>query len=135
MHAGDRRSPAAGGGGDADGGPRPRPRQLLGAHGERRAARHYEGHGYTVVARNWRSANGELDLVLRRGSELVFAEVKTRSSDRFGLPAEAVTPVKQRRIRMLARQFCDQTGERAAVIRFDVVSVFRGAVEVIEDAF
>lgn len=110
-------------------------RQKLGAHGERRAARRYEDAGFEVIARNWRCNDGELDLVLRRDDVLVFAEVKTRSSDRFGVPAEAVTPVKQRRIRRLAGRFCADTGHRARRLRFDVVSVLRGQVEIIEDAF
>ncbi len=110
-------------------------RQKLGAHGERLAARRYESNGYTVVARNWRCNDGELDLVLRGDGVLVFAEVKTRSSDRFGVPAEAVTPAKQRRIRKLAQRFCADTGERARTLRFDVVSVLRGQVEIIENCF
>jgi putative endonuclease len=110
-------------------------RQRLGAHGERVAARRYEARGYTVVARNWRCNDGELDLVLRGPGVLVFAEVKTRSSDRFGVPAEAVTPAKQRRIRKLAQRFCADTGERARSLRFDVVSVLRGQVEIIENCF
>lgn len=110
-------------------------RQKLGAHGERLAARRYQADGYTVVARNWRCNDGELDLVLRGDGVLVFAEVKTRSSDRFGVPAEAVTPAKQRRIRKLAQRFCADTGERARTLRFDVVSVLRGDVEIIENCF
>ena len=61
--------------------------------------------GYEVVARNWRCAEGELDLVVGRPGELVFCEVKTRTSDRFGVPAEAVTIAKQRRLRTLAASF------------------------------
>ena len=110
-------------------------RQKLGAHGERLAARWYERHGYEVVARNWRCKDGELDLVVRSGATLVFAEVKTRSSDRFGIPAEAVTPAKQARIRRLAGRFCADTRTRAPRLRFDVVSVLRGQVDVIENAF
>jgi putative endonuclease len=110
-------------------------RQKLGAHGERLAARRYEADGYEVVARNWRCGAGEIDLVLRRGDTLVFAEVKTRTSDRFGHPAEAVTVPKQRRIRGLAQRFCAETGNRARVLRFDVVSVLRGQVERYEGCF
>lgn len=110
-------------------------RTKLGQHGERLAAQAYEADGYEVVARNWRCPDGELDLVLRRGSTLVFAEVKTRSSDRYGIAAEAVTPAKQRRIRRLALRFCDATGQRAPELRFDVVSVQRGQVEVLPGCF
>lgn len=111
------------------------PRQKLGDFGERKAARAYVEAGYRVVARNWRCGEGELDLVLRGDDVLVFAEVKTRSSDIFGMPAEAVTPAKQARIRRLARRFCTDTGERARSLRFDVVSVLRGQVEIIDDCF
>ena len=115
--------------------PVPNGRQKLGAHGERVAARRYEAAGYEVVARNWRCRDGELDLVVRGPDVLVFCEVKTRSSKRFGIPAEAVTPAKQRRIRRLAQRFCAETGERARELRFDVVSVLRGEVEILEGCF
>jgi putative endonuclease len=134
-------------------GPRPAPgrarpglrsghRQRLGARGEQLAADWYAARGYQVVARNWRCREGELDLVLARDGELVFCEVKTRSSDRFGTPAEAVTPAKQRRLRVLAvRYLAEQGGGRAGRdagrrgIRFDVAAVSGGRVEVIEAAF
>lgn len=107
----------------------------LGAYGERRAARYYIDAGYEVVAQNWRSGRGELDLVVRASGVLVFVEVKTRSSDRYGVPAEAVTPAKQARIRRLAHRFCAETGERAPCLRFDVVSILRGNLDVLEDCF
>lgn len=108
----------------------------LGASGEDAAARWYEHAGYDVVGRNWRCAFGELDLVLRRGPLVVFCEVKTRSSDRFGTPAEAVTYRKRVRLRRLAAEWlagCEGAGGRA--VRFDVAAVRGGTVEVIEDAF
>ena len=110
-------------------------RRALGADGEDRAAAWYEANGYTVVERNWRCRDGELDLVVRRGRELVFVEVKTRTSDRFGLPAEAVTATKQRRIRKLAGRYLADTGTTAGDLRFDVVAILGGQLEVIEAAF
>ena len=74
-------------------------RRAFGQAGEDRAAAWYRAHGYEVLARNWRCREGELDLVVRRGRTLVFVEVKARRTDRFGIPAEAVTPTKQRRLR------------------------------------
>ena len=74
-------------------------RRAFGQAGEDRAAAWYRARGYAVLARNWRCREGELDLVVRRGRTLVFVEVKTRRTDRFGIPAEAVTPTKQRRLR------------------------------------
>jgi putative endonuclease len=88
------------------------------------------------VARNWRCRDGEVDLIARRGSTLVFCEVKARGSDAFGLPVEAVTRAKQVRIRRLAARWLEQ--ERSAparTIRFDVASVLRGRLEIIEGAF
>ena len=87
------------------------------------------------MARNGRCANGELDLVLTRRGELVFCEVKTRSSRRFGHPVEAVTATKQRRIRQLALQWMNATGTRRRRLRFDVAAVEHGHVEVWQAAF
>ena len=92
--------------------------------------------GYEVVARTWRCRGGELDLVVRQGKTLVFCEVKARGGQAFGAPAEAVTRAKQARIRRLAAAWLrEEAPRRAATIRFDVVSVLRGALEVIEGAF
>jgi putative endonuclease len=119
-------------------GPRPY-RQRLGARGEDRAADWYRAAGYDVIARNWRCAEGELDLVVALPGELVFCEVKTRASDRFGVPAEAVTATKQRRLRTLATRFLAEhpLADRVAArsIRFDVVAVTGSTVDVIEAAF
>ena len=110
-------------------------RRALGAAGEAQAATWYEAHGYEVVCRNWRCRDGELDLVVRRGRELVFVEVKTRTTDRFGTPAEAVTLAKQRRLRGLAARYLADTDTRAGDLRFDVVAILAGQLEVIEAAF
>jgi putative endonuclease len=113
----------------------PRYRQSLGRRGEDLVARWYVDAGYELVARNWRCREGEIDLVLRARGVVVFCEVKTRSSDRFGLPAEAVTPAKQRRLRVLATRFLRENPQRGADPRFDVASVLGGQVEVLEGAF
>ncbi|MCB1030810.1 MAG: YraN family protein [Acidimicrobiales bacterium] len=112
-------------------------RQRLGRSGEDRAAKWYEDHGYLVVERNWRCRQGEVDLIVRKGSTTVFCEVKTRSSLAYGHPAEAVTPSKQKRIRMLATKWLAEVNEgpRPQIIRFDVAAVLPSEVSVIEDAF
>jgi putative endonuclease len=111
-------------------------RAELGRRGEEAAAEWYVHAGFTVVARNWRVREGELDLVCTRGSTVVFVEVKTRSSVRFGTGAEAVTPVKQRRIRTLALLWLRHTGQRFEHLRFDVVDVdARSRLLVYVDAF
>ena len=104
--------------------PGPRPdRPALGAYGERVAARVLTDAGMQVLDRNWRCRAGELDLVARDGAALVFCEVKTRSGTGFGHAVEAVTPDKQRRLRLLARSWLAAHEEHAPDLRFDVVGV------------
>ncbi|GAC1312092.1 MAG: YraN family protein [Acidimicrobiales bacterium] len=111
-------------------------RAALGASGEDAAARWYEAAGYTIVARNWRCRDGELDVIAEKGRLYVFCEVKTRRSVAFGLPVEAVDRRKQLRIRRLAaRWLAEAAPARGRPIRFDVASVRDGVVDVIEDAF
>ncbi len=112
-------------------------RQRLGRHGEDRAAAWYRRAGWEVLARNWRCREGELDLIVGRGSTVVICEVKARSSLDYGHPAEAVTLAKQRRIRALAARWLAEVelAVRPEVVRFDVAAVLPGEVSVIEDAF
>ena len=111
-------------------------RRRLGIQGEDLAAAWYEAGGYQVVDRNGRCREGEIDLVCRRGPLVVFCEDKTRRSDAFGHPAEAVTPAKQQRLRILAGRWMEASGPgRAGQIRFDVAAVLAGELEVIEAAF
>jgi putative endonuclease len=115
-------------------------RRAVGAYGERLAERHLRDQGLVVLARNWRCADGEVDLILRDGEDVVFCEVKTRRGDTFGTPAEAIRPAKVRRLRRLAARWLDQTGVHPREVRFDVVAVLpqpRGAtvVEHVRAAF
>lgn len=114
-------------------------RQRLGHHGEQMAARWYEDAGYEVLERNWRRREGEVDLIVRRGRTVAFCEVKTRTSDRYGTGAESVLAAKQRRIRRLASRWLSEltpaSGRARVEVRFDVVSITAGHLEVVEDAF
>jgi putative endonuclease len=110
-------------------------RRALGISGEDAAAAWYLANGYEVVARNWTCRDGELDLVVRRQRVIVFCEVKTRSTNAFGSPAEAVNRAKRQKLRVLAGKWLDDYPVPAREIRFDVVSVVGDAVEVIEGAF
>ena len=110
-------------------------RRALGASGEDAVAAWYEAEGYEVVARNWRCRAGELDLIVRRGRTFVFCEVKTRTSDAFGAPVEAVTRQKQVKLRHLAARWLEDSPLRPTDIRFDVASVLAGEIEVLEGAF
>lgn len=117
---------------------RSRQAQARGVEGERLAAAWYEARGYQVVDRNWRCEIGEIDLVCRGPGLVVVVEVKARASDRFGHPAEAVTPAKQQRLRRLAGSWLAAHRDRSRGIpevRFDVAAVLGGEIEVIEGAF
>ena len=109
-------------------------RQQLGLRGEHAAAAWYIQRGFRVLDRRWRCRDGEIDLVLALGAMVVFCEVKTRSSDRFGTGAEAVTWRKQQRLRKLAVRWLSENGGYDT-LRFDVVAVTGSRVDVIEAAF
>jgi putative endonuclease len=96
---------------------------MVGAYGERVAARHLADAGFVVLDRNWRCQYGEIDIVARDGPTLVFCEVKTRRSARFGDPAEAVGMAKAERLRRLALRWVEVSGLRDPDMRFDVLSV------------
>ena len=87
-----------------------------------------------VVDLNWRVRGGELDLVMMRGDEIVFCEVKTRSSGRFGSGFEAVDERKQSFLRRTAMSWLDAHG-RHGRLRFDVATVTGPRIEIIEAAF
>jgi putative endonuclease len=114
-------------------------RAVRGKRGEDAALRVYERRGFRPLARNWRCALGELDLVLQRQGLLVFCEVKSRTGAAFGGGYEAVTWSKRRKMRQLAEAFLSSVNPRHDRIRFDVASVWLGRgredVEVFEDAF
>jgi len=76
-----------------------------------------------LLSRNWRCAEGELDLVLTDGRKLVVCEVKTRTSTSCGTPGEAVTDAKAERIRRLARRWLSTHRVPYCPLRFDIVSI------------
>jgi putative endonuclease len=103
-----------------------RAKDVLGRFGEDLAAQHLTAAGMTVLERNWRCREGELDMVARDvDGTLVFCEVKTRSSTAFGEPAEAVGPTKARRLRRLAGRWLQEHPGGGCPMRFDVVAVVR----------
>ncbi|HXI12756.1 MAG TPA: YraN family protein [Thermoanaerobaculia bacterium] len=97
--------------------------QELGRLGESRAARHYRLRGYRIVSRNLRLADGEIDLVVRRGALLAFVEVKTRHGTNYGAPHEAVDARKRERLVALAEEYMRSRELSQCDVRFDVVSL------------
>ena len=107
----------------------------LGRKGEEQAAAWYAEHGYTVLERNWRCAQGEIDLLCSLGSVLVVCEVKTRTTGAHGAPFESVPRMKQLRLRRLVVAYLRSYGGRYDEVRFDVASILGATLEVMEDAF
>ena len=110
-------------------------KKLLGAKGEKLVAKHLKEQGCKVLAQNYRTPFGEADIIVRDGEEIAFIEVKTRTTDSYGLPSEAVGSDKQRRYRKIAECYWKQTGEEPNA-RFDVAEVWAdGKIEYIKNAF
>ena len=114
----------------------------MGRHGERLAAQYLRRAGYKVLFCNYKPVQGgEVDIVCRerRRKELVFVEVKTRSSFEYGTPEEAVDWEKQRRIVRAAQEWIGQLGVEGVTARFDVVEILFEAgypnIRHIPDAF
>ena len=110
----------------------------IGTEAEETALRFLERQGLQLLARNYRSRRGEIDLIMREGNFLVFVEVRYRKHDRYGSPAESVTAKKQQRIlNAAARYLQDARGKSPAPCRFDVValSAERENIDWIRDAF
>jgi putative endonuclease len=111
------------------------PNLVRGRAGEDAAAAWYRDRGFDILERNWCTAEGEIDLICAQAALLVVCEVKARRTDRMGAPVEAVTRVKQVRLRRLAASYLRTSARRYAEIRFDVASVLGTALTVVEDAF
>jgi putative endonuclease len=110
-------------------------RHRIGAWGEEIASQYLESKGYRIRARNWRTQEGEVDLVAEEGETIVFVEVKTRTSKDFGWPEESITPVKRRRLQRVALAYLLDQDLSDIFWRIDVVAIDRtssGAVERLE---
>lgn len=100
--------------------------QQLGQWGEALATRHYRGLGYTILDHNWHCQHGELDLVCSKGDELVFVEVKTRSTHAYGSPEEALSERQQLRIQKSAWTYMEQHDLLQSDWGIDLLAVERG---------
>ncbi|WP_106814125.1 YraN family protein [Microbacterium timonense] len=100
-------------------------KDVLGRAGEDRAARYFEELGFTVLARNWRCREGELDLIVGDAGTVVVVEVKTRRGDEFGHPFEAIDARKRTRLWRLAMAWAGAHREllRGRRLRIDAVGL------------
>jgi len=115
-------------------------RKKLGNRGEKIAAKFLRKHAYQIVERNYRSLLGEIDIVAKEDENIVFVEVKTRRSTDFGLPEEALSYDKRRRLTRLALNYLAYHKIKNVNCRFDVVSVLMDEdkvknVQLIKNAF
>lgn len=110
----------------------------LGKSGEDAAVRYLEDNGYKILHRNWSRGSFELDIVARYGDELVVLEIKTRSSNEFSNPEDAVTKKKINHI-VAATDFYIKYYQIDLPVRFDIIAVlgkeFPFTIDHIEDAF
>ena len=113
--------------------------KVLGIKGENLAVTFLKEKGYRIIARNYRTSMGEIDVIAQDGNTLVFIEVKTRTDELFGQPFEAVNKKKRHKMKNVALLYMKRH-ERNFPVRFDVVSIFYKAngkkeIEHIMDAF
>ena len=110
---------------------RGRKNKKLGVKGEKLAAKYLARHGYKIVAKNYKTPFCEVDIIAKRGDVLSFCEVKTRLSDAYGSPSEAVNRKKQTQYLQAAKFF--DGGD--LTVRFDIIEVYKGEINHIENAF
>ena len=110
-----------------------------GERGERLARRFLEDRGYTIVDRNYRTRNGELDIIARKDGTLVIVEVKLRRGTGFGDPLEAVTSHKQRTIRSITEEYLVEKSPEFHTLRFDAIGILlhgdKPRITHVQDAF
>jgi putative endonuclease len=110
-----------------------------GKQGETLAAAYLEKAGYQIIERNYRCLFGEMDLVARDGRTVVFVEVKSRKSDRFGVPQLSVGLQKQKKLSQIALHYLEQKRFHPCDARFDVIAIRMRPeghqVELIRNAF
>ena len=115
---------------------------VLGREGEERAKSYLVAQGYDILTCNYTCPWGEIDIIAREGDCLCFIEIKTRSGEAFGIPAEAIDKRKQKRLINAARFYCEGKPFQYKEHRFDIVEVYYQKKEnqfsniaIIKDAF
>lgn len=103
--------------------PRERAFPFHGTGAEFLAGQYFSDRGYRILERNYRGKRGEIDLIVERENEVVFVEVRYRSSSTFGRPVETVTHAKRCKLSLTALQFIDEHGIEGKSLRFDVLAV------------
>ncbi len=110
-------------------------KKLLGKLGEQLTAKTLKKQGYKVLLTNYVTPFGEADIVAKKDETLVFVEVKTRTTNKFGTPAEAVGSKKQQKYQNIANYYLQQNNLEEVNVSFAVAEVIDGKVNVITEAF
>ena len=98
-------------------------RSEVGAWGEAIAAKRLAEQGYTVLARNWRSGHGELDIIAERAGIITFVEVRTRRSHAYGSPEESITRRKRAKLIHTAQAYLEANAMTEAQWQIDVIAI------------
>ncbi|MGN1097050.1 MAG: YraN family protein [Christensenellales bacterium] len=110
-------------------------KKIIGDAGENIAAEFLMKNGYKILSRNFRVKGAEIDVIAAKKNLVVFVEVKTRQNLNYGLPSEAVTKAKQRKIAMAAECFIVKNRLEKNDFRFDVIEILGDEINHIENAF
>ena len=110
-------------------------KKLLGRAGEKLAVDFLKKKGFKILKTNYKTPVGEIDIIAQDNDAIVFIEVKTRSSDNYGLPREAVDGKKQEKYYKTATLYLQKEGKMDSSCRFDVVEIENGQINHIIDAF
>ena len=113
--------------------------QKFGVQSENLAVWYLKKNGYKIIEQNYRNQMGEIDIIAKEKKTIVFVEVKSRRSIRYGSPKWAVTQKKQRKISMIALYYLKTTGQTDVKARFDVVAITSNRdeprIEIVKNAF
>ena len=104
----------------------PTPRTKLGSWGEEQASQFLQDKGYQILTTNYRSSYGEVDIVAQDGNELVFVEVRTRRSEKFGAPEESLSKAKVQRLVNTCQDYLQNTAREDTSWRLDLVCLYLG---------
>ncbi len=118
----------------AIGSERDKANKALGKAGENKACAYLKKFGYKILERNYKSPVGEVDVIAQKGEVLAFIEVKTRLSDSYGIPSEAVN-FKRRQKYLNAAKYYFYGRPIDCTVRFDIIEIYRGEVNHIKNAF
>lgn len=113
--------------------------KVLGSEGEILAVRYLKRQGYAIIARNFTTRVGEIDIIAKDGETIVFVEVKTRTNDAFGAPFESINAAKKKKLTNAASLFLKSL-KKETPARFDIISIIRhpsgnNRIQHIKDAF